>query len=299
VLGFYVAVGLLALPEAADEIAASLLASAVAATVFWTLARLVDPLFEASERLRRALTPTVVEWTKNALKALIAFVGAAAVLEEWGVEVGPILAGLGIFGAAIALGAQDLFKNLLGGLAILVERRFGAGDWIKVDGVVEGTVEKIGFRSTHIRRFDKSPTYVPNGALADNAVTNFSRMTHRRIMWAIGVEYATTVDQLKQIRDGVVAYIDGNPDFAQADEVTWFIRVDAFNDSSIDFLLYAFTKTTNWVEWMDIKERLAMKLKEIVEGAGTSFAFPSRTIYLAQGSEPAEPFVPPKDMKAA
>jgi MscS family membrane protein len=83
--------------------------------------------------------------------------------------------------------------------------------------------------------------------------------------------------------------------------VTWFIRVDAFNDSSIDFLLYCFTKTTNWVEWLEIKEALALRIKEIVEGAGTGFAFPSRTIYMAQDGDgdAAEPFTPPEGKKAA
>ncbi len=294
-IGFYVAVGLLRLPESADLAAGRLLNSALAGIVFWTLVRLVDPVAASLPQLRRSLTPTVLDWTKNALKGVIAFVGVAAVLEEWGIQVGPILAGLGIFGAAVALSAQDLFKNLLGGLVILVEHRFAAGDWVRVDGVVEGTVERIGFRSTVVRRFDKSPVYVPNAHLADNAVINFTRMTHRRIKWAIGVEYGTTVEQLKQIRDGIMAHIDGNPDFAQADEVTWFVRVDAFNDSSIDFLLYCFTKTTKWTEWLEIKERLALAVKDIVEGAGTGFAFPSRTVYLVGDGEPAEPFTPPRD----
>ncbi|MGD2133449.1 MAG: mechanosensitive ion channel family protein [Maricaulaceae bacterium] len=296
ILGFYIAFAVLGFDTGGESLLGSVLRSAVAIMVFWTLVRLVDPVFESSTRLKKLFRSTILEWTKNTLKAFIGFLGAAAVLGEWGIQIAPIIAGLGIFGAAVALGAQDLFKNLLGGLAVLAERRFGPGDWILVDGVVEGTVEKIGFRSTHVRRFDKSPVYVPNAQLADNAVTNFSRMTHRRIKWAIGVEYGTTADQLKIIRDGVADYIEGNDDFAQSDEVTWFIRVDAFNDSSIDFLLYCFTKTTNWTEWLEIKERLALHIKEVVEGAGTGFAFPSRTIYLAGGEEgeAAEPFTPPK-----
>lgn len=291
-LGAYVAVAALALDDGAGALVDKLLGSAVAVLVFWTLVRLVEPVFSDASILRRALTATIADWARNALKALIAFIGAAAVLEKWGIQVGPILAGLGIFGAAVALGAQDLFKNLLGGLAVLIEKRFADGDWILVDGVVEGTVEKIGFRSTHVRRFDKSPVYVPNAKLSDNPVTNFSRMTHRRIKWVIGVEYGTTAAQLEEIRDKIHAYIADNPDFAQSPEVTWFIRVDAFNASSIDYLLYCFTKTTNWVEWLEIKERLALTIKAIVEDAGTGFAFPSRTIYVAAG-EDAEAFPSP------
>jgi len=95
------------------------------------------------------------------------FLGFATVLQVWGIQVGPILAGLGLFGVAVALGAQDLFRNLIGGLCVLIEKRFKVGDWIMVDGVVEGTVEHIGFRSTKVIRFDLSPVFVPNQKLSD------------------------------------------------------------------------------------------------------------------------------------
>ncbi|HBM12598.1 MAG TPA: mechanosensitive ion channel protein MscS, partial [Rhodospirillaceae bacterium] len=118
-----------------------------------------------------------------------------------------------------------LFKNLIAGILILVEKRFAIGEWIQVDGVVEGTVESIGFRSTFVRRFDKAPVFVPNAQLSDVAVTNFSRMTYRRIYWVIGVEYRTTTDQLRQIRDGIEDYITSNPDFVAADKATLFVRL--------------------------------------------------------------------------
>jgi MscS family membrane protein len=197
---------------------------------------------------------------------------------------------------AVALGAQDLFKNLISGLLIIAERRFSPGDWVCVDGIAEGTVETIGFRSTLIRRFDKAPLYVPNAKLSDNAVTNFSAMTHRRIYWMIGVEYRTTVAQLRQIRDGIEQYVLGSADFAKPPEVATFVRVDRFSDSSIDIMLYCFTKTTVWGEWLAIKEELAYKIKEIVAAAGTSFAFPSQSVYVEDlPSEQPEVFVPPEE----
>ena len=212
----------------------------------------------------------------------------------WGISIGPILAGFGLIGVAVALGAQDLFKNLIAGLLILAERRFNIGDWILVDGIAEGTVESIGFRSTLVRRFDKAPVFVPNATLSDNAVTNFTAMTHRRIYWVIGVEYGATVEQLRKIRDSIEGYITDNADFAPAGEVATFVRIDSFNDSSIDILLYCFTRTTKWGEWLRIKEELAYKVKEIVEGAGTGFAFPSRSLYVqAMPAEKPEVFAPP------
>ncbi len=135
---------------------------------------------------RHILTPSMVQWLIKAFKIGILLIGGAVILEIWGIQVGPLIAGLGLFGVAVALGAQDLFKNLIAGLFVIGERRFNIGDWIHVDGVVEGIVEFIGFRTTRIRRFDKAPVFVPNSKLSDNAVTNFSHMTHRRIYWTIG-----------------------------------------------------------------------------------------------------------------
>jgi len=259
--------------------------------LFWALHNAVDPVLRLLRGLQTTLTPLMLDWMTRALKILFILVGAVAILELWGISVGPIVAGLGLFGVAVGLGAQDLFKNLIAGLLILTEKRFLPGDWIKVDGVVEGTVEEVNFRSTLVRRFDKGPVYVPNAKLADNAVINFSRMTHRRTYWIIGVRYDATTEQLQEIRDKVLDYVLTHPEYAQPPEVSTFMRVDSFGPSSIDFMLYCFTKTTNWGEWLRLKEELAFKIKEIVEGAGTGFAFPSTSVYIEQD---AEVFTPPE-----
>ncbi len=264
--------------------------------IFWALHNAVDPVMALLKGLQRTLTPLMVDWLTKALKIVFIVIGAAAILELWGISVGPIVAGLGLFGVAVGLGAQDLFKNLIAGFLILTEKRFLPGDWIKVDGVVEGTVEEVNFRSTLVRRFDKGPVYVPNSKLADNAVTNFSRMTHRRIYWIIGVRYDATTAQLQEIRDKVLDYVMTHLEYAHPPEVSTFMRVDKFGPSSIDFMLYCFTKTTNWGEWLRLKEDLAFKIKEIVAEAGTDFAFPSTSLYVEQG---AEYFTPPEGKKAA
>ena len=125
-------------------------------------------------------------------------------------------------------------------------------------------------------------------------VTNFSEMTHRRIYWKIGVEYRTSIDQLRTIREGIEAYIMGNDSFAKPPQVPTFVRIDSFSDSSIDILLYCFTRTTVWGEWLAIKEDLAYEIKQIVEGAGSGFAFPSQSLYVeALPGQAAEVFVPP------
>ncbi len=272
----------------------SLIRSLIAFTIFWGFHALVGPLSIFFTRLEKVFSSAMVMWLIKTIKFAVIFVGAAAILEIWGIEVGPILAGFGLFGVAVALGAQDLFKNLIAGLLIIAEKRFQIGDWIRIDGVVEGTVETIGFRSTMVRRFDKAPVYVPNTKLSDGAVTNFSEMTQRRIYWKIGVEYRTTVGQLRKIRDEIETYVLGSDEFEHPPTVPTFVRIDAFSDSSIDIMLYCFTRTTDWGKWLEIKERLAYRIKDIIEGAGSAFAFPSQSIYVETlPDEAPETFVPP------
>ena len=298
VLGLFLAKAILPFAGLAERIADDILRSLAAFVLFWALYRLAEPLRGVAARVEEKIGAEVVDWSIRGLKIAFVALGAITVLEIWGIEVGPILAGLGLIGVAVALGAQDLFRNLIAGLLIIGERRLAHGEWIKIDGGVEGTVEAIGFRSTRVRQFDKAPIYVPNSKLSDTAVVNYTRMTHRRIYWMIGVEYRTTVDQLRQIRDGIEAFLLEDEAFADPPEVPTFVRIDRFSDSSIDIMVYCFTVTTSWGEWLAIKERLAYRIKTIVEEAGTGFAFPSRSLYVESGGDAPEIFVPPESVKA-
>ncbi len=296
IMGLFFAAQALEFDGIVAEFLTRLIRSMIAFTIFWALHRALAPIQHISRKMEKLLTKVMMVWIFKFLKVLVGFIGAAVILEIWGIAIGPLLGGVGLFGVAIALGAQDLFKNLIGGLTVIAEKRFYPGDWIKVDGIVEGTVEEIGFRSTRIRRFDKAPVYVPNSDLSDAVVTNFSRMTNRRIYWKIGVTYSTTRAQLTLIRDEISNYLATCDDFEKPPKVSTFVRLDSFNDSSIDFMIYCFTKTTNWGEWLAVKEEFALVIKEIVEEkAGTNFAFPSQSIYLESmptGSDP-ELFTPP------
>lgn len=280
VMGLFFATAYLELDPESAEYASKLNRSLISFVIFWTLYRAAGPVSELLQHADRILTSSMIEWLSKAIRGAFAILGGATILEIWGIQVGPLIAGLGLFGVAVALGAQDLFKNLIAGLFVIGERRFHPGDWVLVDGIVEGTVEHIGFRTTTIRRFDKAPVYVPNTKLSDHAVTNFSCMTFRRIKWLIGLEYRTTADQLEKIRDAIESYIRDSDDFVQPEETATFVRIDQFSASSIDILMYAFTRTTDWLEWMAIKEKLLLEIKRIVEDAGTGFAFPSRSLYI-------------------
>jgi len=290
VMGVFFATQYLAAEGFLLEFFSNLNRSLVTYTLFWGLLRLVKPIGAVLETSTRYLTAAMQDWFVKALRAAVILLGGATIVEIWGIEVLPLIAGLGLFGVAVALGAQNMFKNLIAGLFVIGERRFHKGDWIRVDGVVEGTVEQIGFRTTLVRRFDKAPVYVPNAHLSDNAVTNFSKMTHRRIKWLIGIEYSATREQLQQIRDDIETHISNNEDFAMPDDVATFVRIDRFSDSSIDILLYCFTVTTDWGEWLEIKESLVLTIKDIVESTGTGFAFPSRSLYVESLPDAPEVF---------
>jgi len=294
VLGVYFAAEYLPIYGGIEIIANKLVRSLIVFVIFWGFVNLLSPMAFLLRRLEEVFSSSMIDWLLKAIKATFIFLGAATILEIWGIKVGPILAGLGLFGVAVALGAQDLFKNLISGILVIAEKRFNIGDWIRVDGVVEGTVESIGFRSTLIRRFDKAPVFVPNSKLSDHAVINFSSMTHRRIYWKIGVKYRTTVEQLRQIRNAIEKYILDSAYFEKPPKVSMFVRIDRFSDSSIDIMVYCFTKTTEWGKWLEIKEALAYRIKEIVEEAGSAFAFPSQSLYVETlPTEAPEIFIPP------
>ena len=254
--------------------------SLITILIFWLIHQIVEPLTYLIRRVEELLSKDLLNWVVKANKILIIFFGFAATLDIWGIKIAPIIAGLGLFGVAVALGAQDLFKNLISGVLVLVEKRFKIGDWIFVDGVIEGIVERIGFRSTVIRKFDKSIATIPNSSFAENAVINISETTHWRISWIITLQYNSTIDQLKNIRDQIEKYIENNKDFKIGDETEHAVRLDKFSDSSIDLYVRCFTVTNEWSEWLKVKERLAVEVKKIVEGNGASFAFPSTSIYV-------------------
>jgi len=246
--------------------------------LFWIIHQIIEPISYILSGFDKILTRELIGWIIKSLKILILILGAAAVLELWGIKIGPIIAGLGLFGVAVALGAQDLFKNLISGILVLVEKRFKIGDWIAVEGIIEGVVEKIGFRSTTIRKFDKSLAIIPNFQFAENAVVNVSETSNWLISWIITLQYDTTVDQLKKVRDEIESHINLSEDYNTSIGVA--VRVDKFSDSSIDLYVRCFTKTNEWGEWLKVKERLAVEVKKIVESNGASFAFPSTSIYV-------------------
>ena len=280
VLGFFIATSYIEISLEVQNFVDLLNRTLITIFIFWLLHQLVIPFSYIIKNFEDKLSKPLVNWTLKGLEIIIIVLGIVAVLELWGIKVGPVIAGLGLFGVAVALGAQDLFKNLISGIMILMEKRFTIGDVILVSNEVEGVVEQIGFRSTLVRRFDSTPVMIPNYKFAEQSVTNYSRRHHRRIRWLIGLEYKTSIDQLKKIRDSITKLILENSDFAKNENSNFFIRIDSFSDSSIDMLVQAFTVTNEWSEYLRIKEELAVSIKQIVESNNAGFAFPSQSLYV-------------------
>ena len=278
VIGFFIASYYMSFSEDNRAIVDTINRTLITIFIFWVMHQVIEPISYVLSGLNKILTRELIGWIIKSLKILIFILGLAAVLELWGIKIGPIIAGLGLFGVAVALGAQDLFKNLISGILVLVEKRFKIGDWILVEDIIEGIVEKIGFRSTVIRKFDKSIAIIPNFQFAENAVINISQTTNWIISWTINLQYDTTVEQLKSIRNQIEDYIKKHEDYKP--ELGYAVRIDKFAESSIDLYVRCFTKTDDWDEWLAVKERLAIQIKQIVESNKASFAFPSQSIYV-------------------
>ena len=278
VLGFFFASYYMTFSDETSSFVDTVNRTLITILLFWIIHQIIEPISYILSGLDRILTRELIGWIIKSLKILIFILGAAAVLELWGIKIGPIIAGLGLFGVAVALGAQDLFKNLISGILVLVEKRFKIGDWILVDGIIEGIVEKIGFRSTTIRKFDKSLAIIPNFQFAENAVINVSETSNWRIRWIITLQYDSTIDQLKKVREEIENYVNNSDDFNQSAGVA--VRIEKFSDSSIDILVRCFTNSNSWSNSLEVKERLAIEIKRIVEKNGAAFAFPSQSIYI-------------------
>ena len=280
VIGFFIATSYVSLGDSTENFIDNANRTLITILIFWSIHQIIGPISVLIKSVEDLLSRDLLNWIIKAFKILILILGAAAVLELWGIKIGPIIAGLGLFGVAVALGAQDLFKNLISGILVLVEKRFKVGDWIIVEDIIEGIVERIGFRSTVVRKFDKSVAVIPNFQFAENAVINISETTNWRISWIITLQYNTTIDQLKNILDEIEKYITTSKDYKISDSTEHAIRIDKFSDSSIDLYVRCFTKTDEWSEWLKVKERLAIEIKQIVEKNNASFAFPSQSIYV-------------------
>lgn len=218
------------------------------------------------------------------LRISVIITGILSVLQTLGVSIGGVLAFGGIGGIAVGFAAKDLLANFFGGLMIYLDRPFKVGDWIRSpDRNIEGTVERIGWRLTVIRTFDKRPLYVPNSVFATISLENPSRMLNRRIYETVGVRY-DDVAKVQPIVTDVEEMLKNHADIDTSQ--TLMVNFNAFGPSSLDFFVYTFTKTTNWVEYHGIKQDVLLKIHDIIESHGAEVAFPTQTLLIEPEPQP-------------
>jgi len=213
------------------------------------------------------------------LRVTVLITSCLIIMQSLGFSISGVLAFGGIGGMAVGFAAKDMLANFFGALMVYLDRPFAVGDWVRSpDKSIEGTVEDIGWRLTRIRTFDKRPLYVPNSVFASVVVENPSRMTHRRIYETIGVRY-DDMAQVNAITQDVEAMLRGHNDIAT--DQTLMVHLNQFGPSSVDFFIYTFTKTTDWVEFHGIKQDILLKIAEIIASHGGDIAYPTTTIHLA------------------
>jgi MscS family membrane protein len=211
------------------------------------------------------------------LKVLIFLLGFISLLYNFGVNVTAFIASLGLGGLAFALAAKDTVANLFGSVAIMVDGSIKVGDWIEVNDI-EGIVEDIGMRTTKIRKFDKALVAVPNNQIANSNIINYSRRRVRRIKMTIGVTYDTTKTQIENILKDIKNMLLNHPEIDKNHDPV--VRFYEFGASELVIFIYTFTNTPKWREYLRIKESVNLKIMDIIEKNGASFAFPSQSIYL-------------------
>jgi MscS family membrane protein len=229
---------------------------------------------EFKEKLK--IDKILVPFFSKLVRFLIWAMAVVLIAHEWDYDVNGFIAGLGLGGLAFALAAKDALANIFGGIVIIMEKPFSIGDWVQVSNV-EGIVEEISFRSTRFRTFDQTVVTVPNSTLANQAITNCSRMGKRRVNFHIGIEYATPREKIEKCVLEIRAILHKHPD---VNPEGILVNLENFGESSLDILIYYFTNSTDRGKYLAVKEDINFEILGILEKENVSMAFPSRTIYI-------------------
>ncbi|MBT5331635.1 MAG: mechanosensitive ion channel family protein [Porticoccaceae bacterium] len=261
--------------------------------IAWSLLRFLkraERNVTSPDHLRKPMDLSTALAIGKLLQASIILTAVLVILQTLGYSISGVLAFGGIGGIAIGFAARDMLANFFGAFMIYLDKPFSVGDWIRSpDQEIEGTVEDIGWRRTVIRTFDKRPLYVPNATFSTISVENPSRMVNRRIYETIGLRY-DDVATVEQIVSEVKKMLK------QHDEIdtnqTMIVNFNAFGPSSLDFFIYTFTKTTDWIYFHEVKQDVLLKVAKIIADAGAEIAYPTQTLHLAEGEYPKLPQSP-------
>ncbi len=251
------------------------LRTAIILLFFHVLYNLSSTTGVLTQRLVSQLDDTLRQLLSQVLHMIIVALAFTMIAKEWGYDINGFIAGLGLGSLAIALAAKDTVANVFGGAVILMDKPFRVGDWVQLPQA-EGIVEEITFRSTKIRTFERAIVSVPNAVLANESITNWSRMEKRRVKFTLGVTYATSREQLEDCVGRIKAHLAAEPAIEQTSIVVGF---DAYGANSLDILIQYFTLPTAADQHLAIKHAVNLALLDILTAAGVSAAFPSSSVY--------------------
>jgi len=296
-IGLFIAMEVLQLPsEPFDfhKLATAILKALVIFDIAWFLFNLVDMvdhyLSKWATRTKSTLDDHLAPLLRKSLRIFVVIIAGLMAVQTFGYPVTGIIASLGIGGLAFALAAKDTVSNIFGSLMIIFDRPFQVGDWIKA-GDLEGTVEEVGFRSTKIRTFAKTLISVPNNIIANMALDNFSRMPKRRIRLTVGVSYDATPEQMREAVSRIRELLKTHP---AIDQDFFLVNFTDFGASSLDIMVYCFTTTTVWGEYLDAREDVCLKIMDTLAELGLDIAFPSTTVYLRKDDTETTEAIPEK-----
>lgn len=242
--------------------------------------RVEENIILYSREANKEIDVTTVDAVAKLVRISIFITASLVALQTMGYSVSGVLAFGGIGGVAIGFAAKDLLANFFGGLMIYMDRPFAVGDWVRSpDRDIEGTVEAIGWRLSRIRTFDKRPLYIPNSTFASIAVENPSRMSHRRIYETIGVRY-DDANKLPAIIIKIKTFLRQHTEIDQSQ--TMIVNFNQFAASSLDFFVYTFTKTTDWIKYHEVKQDVLLGILAIIEQEGAECAFPTSTVHVPE-----------------
>ncbi|AKO51935.1 mechanosensitive ion channel protein MscS [Marinobacter psychrophilus] len=243
------------------------------------LIKQIEQVLVSPVKMKKPMDYTTVNAISKLSRMVVIITVILIALQTLGYSISGVLAFGGVGGIAIGFAAKDLLANFFGGFIIHLDRPFKVGDWIRSpDRNIEGTVEQIGWRMCTIRTFDKRPLYVPNATFTTIAVENPSRMSHRRISETIGVRYED-IDRVSGIVSDIRSMLQ-NHDEIEARQ-TLIVNFLAFNHSTLDIMVYTFTKTSEWVKYHEVKQDVLLKISDIIIGHGAELAFPTQTLHVA------------------
>lgn len=289
IIGLYVALGFFPFLNRANPFILKLIRASIIALISWGLFNLSSAssriFAKLNERFNLEIDLILIPFLSKTLRFIIVAISISIIANEFGYDVNGFVAGLGLGGLAFALAAKDALANLFGGIVIITEKPFSIGDWImtpSVDGVVEG----ITFRSTKVRTSSQALVTVPNATLANQAITNWSKMGKRQISFHLGVTYNTPKIKLEKTIQRINDLLRNHKDIHPESIIVTF---DQYNESSLDIFLNCFTKTTVYEEYLKIKEDINFKIMEILEDEGVLLAYHSRTLYFDSQADSVSP----------